>query len=119
MADLLEVVLEALGARAVTRDVHRAAARAALRHALAMAAVMASQRPLPAVQHERDVAVRAHPGVPAGAAVDEVRPAAAVEQDDRLGRIDERVARLGVQRALRLAHVDDLHGRQALAVDAV
>ena len=35
-----------------------------------------------------------------------------------LRRIDERVARVGVQRAGGLAHVDDLHGRQRLAVDA-
>ena len=92
--------------------------RAALRHALAVAAVMAGERALRAVQDERDVAVRAHPRVPARAAVDEVRPAAAVEQHDRLRRVDERVARVGVQRARRLAHVDDLHRRQRLAVDA-
>ena len=45
---------------------------------------MAGEDVLRAVQDERDVALRARPGVPAGAAVDEVRPAAAVEQDDRL-----------------------------------
>ena len=37
-----------------------------------------------AVQHERDVAVRALHDLPAGAAGEEVRPAAPVEQHDRL-----------------------------------
>ena len=112
MADLREVVLEALGARAVARDRHRPARHAALRHALAVAAVMAGERALRTVQHERDVALRALPRMPARAAVDEVRPAAAVEQHDRLGRVDERVARVGVQRAALLAHVDHPHRRQ-------
>ena len=88
-----------------------------------MPAVVAGDRPGRAVQHERDVAVRAQPDLPAVAAGEEVRPAAAVEQHDRLaaGRRDlgQRRLRLRVQRVVVPAHVDDLHGRQALAVDAL
>ncbi len=49
-----------------------------------MAAVMAGEEAAVAVQHERDVALRAAPHPPARAARQEVRPAAAVEQHDRL-----------------------------------
>jgi len=70
------------------------------------------------MQHQRHVALRALPGAPARAAGEEVRPAAAVEQDDRLGRLLQRLVGDRVQRAALLAHVDDLDGRQALAVHA-
>ncbi len=62
----------------------RGAVAAALRHRLAVAAVVAGEEAAGAVQHERDVAVRAAPHAPARAAGEEVRPAAAVEQHDRL-----------------------------------
>ena len=68
---------------------------------LAVAAVVAGDRALRAVQHERDVALRALPDLAAGAAGEEVRPAAAVEQHDRLARLAERPPRLGVQRVPR------------------
>ena len=67
---------------------------------------------------ERDVARRAAPCLPARAAGQEVRPAAAVEQDDRLARVGQRLVRSGVKGPARLAHVDDLDRRQAGAVDA-
>ena len=51
-----------------------------------------------AVQDERDVARRALPRLPARAAGQEVRPAAAVEQHDRLARVGERLVRARVQR---------------------
>ena len=57
-----------------------------------MAAVMAGQQAVGAVHDERDVARRAAPRLPARAAGQEVRPAAPVEQDDRLAR--RRVERL-------------------------
>ena len=44
------------------------------------------------VEDQRDVAVRALPGAPAGSAAEKRRPAAPVEQDDRLGA---RLANLG------------------------
>ena len=72
-----------------------------------------------AVQHERDVAVRALPGAAAGRAGEEVRPAAAVEQHDRLARVDERLGASRVQRAAHAAHVEDLDGGHRRAVDAL
>ena len=111
-------MLEALGAGAVARHAHRPALAAHLGHALAMTAVVAGQRPPRAVQDERHVAVRAAPGVAADAAVEEVRPATAVEQDDRLARVGQRVHRPRVQGAVGAAHVDDLDVRQRLPVDA-
>ncbi len=69
VADVLEVVLEALGAGAVPRDRDRAAVRAA-RRARARGGRSDGRRAVPgAVQDERDVALRALPGAPAGAAV--------------------------------------------------
>ena len=79
---------------------------------------MAGQQPVGAVHDERDVARRAAPRAPARAAGQEVRPAAAVEQDDRLARVGQRLVGERVQRALRRAHVDDLDRRQRRAVDA-
>ena len=63
--------------------------------------------------------LRALPRLAAGAAGEEVRPAAAVEQHDRLARARQRAARLGVQRVARAAHVEHAHGRQRARVDAV
>ena len=74
-----------------------------------------AERVLGAVQDERDVAVRALPRLPARAAGEEVRPAAAVEQHDRLARGAERPPRLGMQRVLRAAHVEHPHRRQVAA----
>ena len=79
-----EVVGEPLGPGAVPRHGARGAVRAARRNRLAVSAVVAGEQPLGAVQDERDVAFRAAPGGPAGAAGEEVRPAPAVEQHDRL-----------------------------------
>ena len=111
-------MLEALGPRAVAGDAHRAALGAVLRHALAVAAMVAGEVLTVAVQYERDVAVRAHPRVATRAAVQEVRPAPAVEQHDRLPRRGQRVDGVRVQRCLGAAHVDRAHGRRVLAVDA-
>ena len=52
--------------------------------ALAVAAVVAGDRPLGAMEDQRDVAVRALPRPPARPARQEVRPPPAVEQHDRL-----------------------------------
>ncbi len=79
-----ELVLHALGARAMARHRGGAAVAAARRRGLAVSAVVTGHVALGAVQHERDVAVRAAPHPPAGAAREEVRPAAAVEQHHRL-----------------------------------
>ncbi len=100
-----------------------AALRAARRRRLAVAAVVAGDVPAAAVQHERDVAVGAAPHPSAGAAGEEVRPAAAVEQHDRLAArgadVRERLRGERVQ-ALRLAaHVEHLHRGQRPPVDAV
>ena len=81
-----------------------------------MAAVVAVQ-PLVAVQHERDVAVRAAEGRPAGAAVERRRDPAPVEQQDRLAAALGDPAELGEQRRReRVAglapQVDDAHRRQ-------
>jgi hypothetical protein len=115
--ELLQAARELLGARAVPGDGDRRAVRAGPRDGLAVAAVVAGEHPAVAVQHEGHVAVRALPRAPAGAAGQEVRPAAAVEQDDRLARGGERLERPRVQRPRGRAHVDDLHGRHAQAVD--
>ena len=61
----------------------RFALLAAAGNPAAVSAVMATAFPSP-MEHERDLAVRAHPHVSATAAGEEVRPAAPVEQDDRL-----------------------------------
>ena len=141
-----EVVLHAFGAGAVAGNRDRAAFLAASRHRLAVAAVMAGERgtgrgsprrsrtgrrPVserrrrrhPAtVQHERDVAVRAAPHLSAGVAGEEVRPAAAVEQHDRLAargaHLGERLRGQRVQAGAVLAHVEHRHVRQRAAVHA-
>ena len=115
----VELGLEALGPRPVAGDRDRAAARAA-RRARARGG-RSGGRPAgrrARCMHERDVARRAPPRLPARAAGQEVRPAAAVEQHDRLARVGERLVGARVQRAPRLAHVDDLDRRQRRAVDA-
>src|SRR5262249_9454411 len=63
-----QLVLESLGAGAMTSDRRRAASRAARWDRLAMAAVVAGEIPAPAVEDERDIALRAAPHAPAGAA---------------------------------------------------
>ena len=80
-------------------DRRRSAVRARLRGGLEVTAVMAGEprgRSLP-MQRERHVAVRAHPGAPAVAALHERGPAAAVHQHDRLAparaHVLERAAR--------------------------
>src|SRR6185312_6378190 len=81
---LRQLRLDPLRAGAVARDRGGSARPAARRDTLAMAAVVARERALALVQHERDVALRAAPDVPARAAGEEVRPAAAVHEHDRL-----------------------------------
>jgi hypothetical protein len=84
-----------------------------------MPAVMAGDGMLGPVQHERDVALRALPDLAARPAGEEVRPAAPVEQQDRLACVAQRAARVGVQRVTGAAHVEHLHGRQRPAADAL
>jgi hypothetical protein len=98
----------------VTGDGEAAAGVAALRDGFLVAAVVAGDLVLRAVQDERDVAARALPRLPARLARQVVRPATAVEQDDRLARAEDRAARLRVQRVLGLAHVQDADGREAV-----
>ena len=117
-SDAAQLVLDPLGAGAVAGDGQRAARVAALGDAFLVAAVVAGDLVLRAVQDERDVAARALPRLPARLAREEVRPAAAVEQDDRLARGEDRAARLGVQRVLGLAHVQDADGREAVGARA-
>ena len=73
------------------------------------------------MEHERDLAVGAHPHPAAGPAGEEVRPAAAVEQQDplaaRVAQVGERHPGLRVQRVVLPAHVEDLDRRQRAAVD--
>ena len=94
-----------------------------------MAAVVAGATPwhdrlaIGAPAPSAHVAVRAQPDTAAGAAREEVRPAAAVEQHDRLAtrapQIGERHPRLGVQRLMAIAHVEHLDGRHRSPVDAL
>ena len=120
---LAQLVLDALGPRAVARHRHRAAGPAPIGHPLAVAAVMAGDEVPVAVQHEGHVAVGAQPYPPAGAAGEEVGPPTAVEQQDRLAagaaQVGQRHARLGVKRLVAVAHVEHLHGGHRAAVDAL
>ena len=79
-------MLQALGSRPVARD-RRSTEQASQRcgHALAVAAVVAGHKAARAMQHQSDITVGAAPHAPARAAGQEVRPAAAIEQHDRLG----------------------------------
>jgi hypothetical protein len=73
------------------------------------------------VEHKRDVTAGALPHPPAQAAGEEVRPAAAVEQDDRLLAAASHAVELLpgalVERSRGPRHPDDLDRRQAPAVD--
>src|SRR5262249_5963702 len=76
------------------------------------------------VKYQRDIALRALPRVPAGTAREVGRPAAPVDQQDRLAalarHLGERLARPGMKRAVHLPpHVDDLDRWQAATVDPV
>jgi hypothetical protein len=119
---LLQLPLQLLGPRAVARNRYRLALRAHPRSDLAVAAVVAGHLAALAVEHERDVAVRALPHARAGAAGEEVRPAAPVQQDDRLltaaAHLVERLTGALVERSGRTGHAHDLHRRQAPPVDA-
>ena len=88
-----------------------------------MAAVVAGDAARRPVEHERDVAVRALPHAPAHAAGEEVRPAAAVEEHDRLlappAHLVERLARALVEGAAHARHAHQLDGRQAAPVHAL
>ena len=117
-----ELVLEALGARAVAGDRCRGAGVAACRDWLAMTTVVTGDVAARAVHHERHVALRAAPHAPTGAAGQEVRPPAPVEQDDRLAALGAHLCQ-GVradrmQSVWLLAHVEHLHRGQRAAVDA-
>ena len=88
-----------------------------------MAAVVAGELAGRLVEHQRDVAVGALPDAPAEPAGEEVRPAAAVEQHDRLlsaaADAVELAARALVQRPRHARHGHQLHRRQAAAVHAL
>ena len=101
--------------------------RAGLRDRLRVPAVVAAERLLGAVDDERDVAVGALPGMPAGAAGQVRRPAAPVDHHDRLAAARRRAGRArarvvgcsgpGLRGAA--AHVEHLDRRQRAAVDAL
>ena len=118
----VELAVQALGPSAVAGHAGRAAARAARGRGLAMAAVVAGNLARRAVQDERHVALRALPHAPAAAAAEEVGPAAAVQQHDRLLTVAphgvQRLGGVGVQRVGGIAHVEHPHRRQRAAVDA-
>ena len=78
---------------AVARDRHGSALRAALRHALGVAAVVAAHGVARAMEHQRDVAVGAVPGMPAYAAVEERRPAAPAAPSRSPSRLPRQAAR--------------------------
>ena len=117
----LQLVFEPLGAGAVSGDGHRGAVGTALRQRLTVTAVVARDRTAGPVKHERHLTVRAHPDMAACTAGQEVRPAAAVQQHDRLAplprKVGERQARDWMQRVVGAAHVKDLDRRQRAAVD--
>ncbi len=119
---LRQLGLDPLGPGPDPRDRHRGAFGARLGLRLGVAAVVTAQCAV-AVQDERDVAVGALPGVAAGSAGEVRRPAAPVDQQDRLASLPrdlvERLAGPRVKRPGDAApHVDDLHRRQRPAVDA-
>ena len=120
---LVEQGGQALGPGAVVAEGDRAALGARLGSRLGSAAVVALKALLALVEDERDLAVRALEGVPAGSAADERRPAAPVEEHDRLGArladLGERLrgARMKRARPGRAAtQVHDLGRRQLATV---
>src|SRR5204863_3053925 len=72
---------------------------------------------------ERDVTRRTTPRPPAASAREEVRPAAAIEQNDRLlaALLDlaEKIARARMKRPAYARHPDDLDRRHTEAIDAL
>ena len=78
--------LDPLGAGAGPRERGRAALGAGARQRLGVGAVVADEAAAVAVDDQRDVAVGAVPVVPAGAAGEPGREAAAVDHHDRLAR---------------------------------
>ena len=108
---------------AVAGEGDRAALGARLRDRLGVAAVVTLKALLALVEDQRDLAVGALEGVPAGSAADERRPATPVEEDDRLGArladLGERLQRARVKRARpgrAATQVHDLDRRQLAAV---
>jgi len=79
-----QLMLEPLGAEAVACERRGAAVLAAFGHSFAMAAVVAGDRVLRLMEHQGDIALGAAPDLAALPAGEEVRPAAAIEQDDPL-----------------------------------
>src|SRR5262249_27006318 len=92
-----QLALEPLCPGPDARELRRPARRACFAGGLAGAAVMTTQTPV-AVQCERDMAVRAAGGGPAGAAMERGRDAAPVEHEDRLAAFLRHPAQLGQQR---------------------
>ena len=113
---LLELPLELLRARPVTRHRRGPAVAAHRRHRLAVPAVVAGHLGGGAVQDERHVAVGALPHAAADAAREEVRPAAPVEEHDRLllaaAHVVQGHAGALVKRAGHAQHAHELHRRQ-------
>src|SRR5205807_3025060 len=86
-----ELVLEALGAGPMPGHGRRATRGTAGWRGLAVTAVVAGHEPGSTVQDQRHLAVRAHRDRPAGAAGEEVRPAAPVQEHDRLALLASHV----------------------------
>ncbi len=125
---------QTLGADAVASQGHRGALGAGVGEGLRVAAVMTAKPLIAPVEYQRDVALGTAPGVPAGPAGHEPRPAPPVQEHDRLGahlaNLDQRLGdarmdrRLGVTAGPRSATgveagVEHLDRRQLGAVDAM
>ena len=113
----LQLSLQPLRPGADPRELDRAAGGADVGRLCREPAVVAVER-LVAMQHERDVAIRATPRLAARAAVQRGREAAAIEQEDRfasaLGELAElREQRRGQRIAGLTAEVDRAHRRTA------
>ncbi len=108
--------LELLRAGTDARHLGRPAGRTELGRGLAAPAMVAVEATV-GVERQRDVAVRAAEGEPAGPAVQRGCDSTTVEEEDGLapavGELAERGQERGRQRVARLApEIDDLHGRQ-------
>src|SRR3954447_10738371 len=119
---ILQLRLDALRTGADARDRHRRALGTGLRHRLRVPAVVAAKGAV-SMEDQRDIAVGALPGVPTGAAGEMRRPAAPVDQEDRLaalpGNVAERLPRPRVKRPGDAApHVYDLDRRPRPPVHA-
>ena len=113
---LLELALEALRSRTDARELRRRTRGTRGRLRFDVAAVVAAQHAA-AMQHQRDVAVRAAQRESARTTVQRRRNAAAIEQQDRLpsplgDRAELREQRRGERIPGLAAEIDDAHGRK-------